>query len=296
MDTLSHVFSDEIRHAMGIYLSRKDRQIDEHHVYQAADLDILPYMEQMIGVLALPASGVSGLEHLEKLYAQACDGAACLLFLEHYSNLDLPAFFYLLRRAGGKGADITAALVAIAGVKLSEENPAVAALTSAYTRIVIYPSRSLKAYHGADQATKQPELLKAVAINRASMKTLNELKHQGKIILVFPSGTRYRPWEPDSKKGVREIDSYIKSFDYFCPVAVNGNALLVHQGDMADDYVNHDVLRFTAGPMQSCREFRSNALVGLSEDEDKKQHSVDALMALLETMHEAAETARQRML
>ena len=39
-----------------------------------------------------------------------------------------------------------------------------------------------------------------------------ELKKQGKIILVFPSGTRYRPGCPDTKRGLREIDSYLRLF------------------------------------------------------------------------------------
>jgi glycerol-3-phosphate O-acyltransferase len=130
------------------------------------------------------------------------------------------------------------------------------------------------------------------------MKALRDVKTQGKIILVFPSGTRYRPWDPNTKKGVREIDSYIKSFDYLCPLAVNGEVLHVRQGDMMDDYVSRDLLRITAGPIRSCREFREAArrkaeAAGLP---DKKQAAVDSIMEMLEEMHIAAEEERKALM
>jgi glycerol-3-phosphate O-acyltransferase len=130
------------------------------------------------------------------------------------------------------------------------------------------------------------------------MKALMDIKVKGKLILVFPSGTRYRPWDPGTKKGVREIDSYIKSFDYMCMVAINGELLHVRQGDMMDDFVSEDVIRFTAGPVQSCAEFR-NAAKAKAEAagiEDKKQAVVDAIMDRLEEMHTAGEEDRKRFL
>jgi glycerol-3-phosphate O-acyltransferase len=95
---------------------------------------------------------------------------------------------------------------------------------------------------------------------------------------------------------VREIDSYIKSFDYLCPLAVNGNCLLVRPQGLLDDFVREDVLTFTAGPVQRCVDFRAKALAALSDTEDRKQHDVDAVMALLEEMHNKAEVERQKLL
>jgi glycerol-3-phosphate O-acyltransferase len=293
METLSGKFKDLIKQAVA--LSRLSPVVTEHNVYQQGAEDILPLLDTMVETLILPGSGISGMEYLIELWHKAVSGKSCLLLLEHYSNMDLPIFSYLLRKVPDHGKEIADALVSIAGMKLNESNPSVAAFTSAYTRIVIYPSRS---FHGLDAEKNRAEMIRGNAINRAAMKALNEVKTSGKLILVFPSGTRYRPWEPDSKKGVREIDSYIKSFDYMCPVAINGELLHVRQGDMIDDFVSEDVVRFTAGPPLSCSEFRqeTRAKAEAAGVEDKKQATVDAIMERLEIMHIAAEEERKKIL
>jgi glycerol-3-phosphate O-acyltransferase len=200
-----------------------------------------------------------------------------------------------LRNETEKGREIADAVIAISGIKLNEENPVVATFTGAYSRIVIYPSRSLQ---GLDAEKDRAEIVRSNAINRAAMKVLLELKFSGKLILVFPSGTRYRPWDPDSKKGVREIDSYIKSFDYMCPVAINGEVLHVRKGDMMEDFVSGDLIWLTIGQVLSCEEFRNRARAEAEERgiEDKKQAAVDAVMRLLEDMHNKAEPERQKLL
>jgi glycerol-3-phosphate O-acyltransferase len=235
------------------------------------------------------------MEHLLSLYEKAAAGKSCLLLVEHYSNMDLSLLSYLLSKEPEGGEAISRSLVAIAGMKLTEENPVVAAFAGAYTRIVIYPSRSLL---GLDPDKDRAEIIRSNGINRAAMKALNEVKVRGKIILVFPSGTRYRPWDPNSKRGVREIDSYIKSFDYMCLVAINGEVLHVRQGGMMDDSVSRDLVRLTADPVVSCREFRDRvrAAAEAAGLEDKKQAVVDAIMARLEELHQAAEPERQRLL
>jgi glycerol-3-phosphate O-acyltransferase len=235
------------------------------------------------------------MEYLKDLYEKAQEGKSCLVLMEHYSNLDLPVLSYLLRKEASPGKDIANVLVAIAGMKLNEENPVVAAFARAYTRIIIYPSRS---FQGLDPEKDRNEIIRGNAINRAAMKALMELKNQGKIILVFPSGTRYRPWDPSSKKGVREIDSYIRAFDYMCPMALNGSLLQVSKQSMLDDPVMHDVIRMTAGPVRSCAEFRDTARAKAEAGgvEDKKQAVADEVMLLLEEMHNQVEIERQKLL
>jgi glycerol-3-phosphate O-acyltransferase len=290
METLSVKFKDLIRQAVA--LSKASTVVTEESVYQEGAEDILPLLDKMVETLILPGSGVDGMENLEELLAKAESGKSCLLLLEHYSNMDLSLFSYLVRKAPGRGEAVAKAVVAIAGMKLTEENPVVAAFASAYTRLIIYPSRSLQ---GLDAEKNKAEMLRSNAINRAAMKALNEIKVNGKLILVFPSGTRYRPWDPSTKRGVREIDSYIKSFDYMCLVAINGEVLHVRQGDMMDDSVSQDLVRLTVGPVLSCSEFRNkarNAAAAAGVD-DKKQAVVDAIMEYLEGMHLAAEAGRR---
>ncbi|MDR2537768.1 MAG: 1-acyl-sn-glycerol-3-phosphate acyltransferase [Treponema sp.] len=289
MEELSSAFQDIIKKVVAS--SKSSTVIDEHNVYQEGQEETIPYIDRIIDSLILPGSGIMGMEHLSALLDKAREGKSCLLLLEHYSNLDLPLFSYLLRRDSERGKEVAAALVAIAGVKLNESSPTVAAFTGAYTRLVIYPSRSLQSL---DSEKDRDELARMNAINHAAMKALLDIKKKGKLVLVFPAGTRYRPWDPGTKRGVREIDSYIKSFDYMCLVAINGELLHVRRGDagsdedMMDDYVSEGQVRFTAGPVLSCTEFR-NAARMKEGVEDKKQAAVDAIMDQLEIMHQKAQ-------
>jgi glycerol-3-phosphate O-acyltransferase len=296
MEILRSVFEDVFRGAFergGI--GKIETTITEHNVYQQRSEELLPFLDRIVQSLILPGSGVDGMENLEELLDKALAGKSCLLLVEHYSNLDLSLFSWLVRQAGGRGDEIDRALVAIAGMKLNEENPLVATMASAYTRLVICPSRSAESL---DPEKDRQEILRGNAINRAAMKSLLEIKNQGKIILVFPSGTRYRPWDPTTKKGVREIDSYIRTFDYMCCVALNGEILHVHRGDMLEDMVSKDLVRVSAGKIRSCPEFRNQirARAEAAGIEDKKQAVVDAIMAELEMMHAAGEKRRLKLL
>jgi glycerol-3-phosphate O-acyltransferase len=296
MGTLKSVFEDVFQGAVKKgSIGKIETTITEHNVYQQGSARLLPFLDRIVQSLVLPGSGVDGMENLEELLDKAQAGKSCLLLVEHYSNLDLSLFSWLVRQAGGRGEEIDKALVSIAGMKLNEESPIVATMASAYTRLVIYPSRSVEQL---DPEKNREEILRSNAINRAAMKTLLEIKTQGKIILVFPSGTRYRPWDPSTKKGVREIDSYIRSFDYMCCVALNGEVLHVHRGDMLEDAVSRDLVRITAGKVLACAEFREQARTAAEAAgvEDKKQAAVDAVMAELEKIHLAAEEKRQKLL
>ena len=297
MDTLSSAFREYIKHVMA--LSKASAFVTEANVYQEADNNILPYLDQMVEDVVLPGSGVDGLENLDELYAKAEAGKSCLLLPEHYSNFDLSLFSYLVRRAGGRGEAIGSSVIAIAGMKLNEENPVVSAFASAYSRIVIYPSRSLQ---GLNVKDNKAEIVRSNAINRAAMKTLIEKKNKGRLILLFPAGTRYRPGDPSTKRGVREVDSYIKSFDYMCMVAINGEVLHVRQKEMLEDEVSKDVVRISAGPVLSCAEFRdkiraeADAIDPTLSVEEKKQAVADAIMAELERMHTEGEKKRRSFL
>ena len=287
-DTLTTVFSDQIKRVMKQV--KPTTVITEDNVYQEGDPNIMAVLDEMVGSLLLPGSSLVGMNHLEELLEKAESGKACLLLVEHYSNMDLSIVSLLARKEGGRGKAISDALIAIAGMKLNEDNPIVAAFAGAYDKIVIYPSRSLQEL---DPEKDKDEIARGNAINRAAMKSLIRHKYKGKLILVFPSGTRYRPWDPNTKKGVREIDSYIRSFDYMCFVALNGELLHVQKTDMLNDVVSKDVFRVTVSPVVKCNEFRDKALAKITnEEEDKKQAVVNEIMNELEKMHVIAEAER----
>ena len=121
------------------------------------------------------------------------------------------------------------------------------------------------------------------------MRAMDGCKKRGQIILVFPSGTRYRPGKPETKRGLREIDSYLRLFDLLLPVSINGSVLRFNPEDpenMIMDIVVPDVVTLTAGKMIECKPFRNKILETVPADHpDPKQVTVDAVMAVLEELH-----------
>lgn len=269
--------------------------VSEQDVLQEGNTELLPYIDRIIADHLLPGSGISGFENLNALQQLSEAGEQCLILAEHYSNFDLPAFHYLLRQNGENGNRIAHNLISIAGIKLSESNPVVHAFAQAYSRIIIYPSRSLEIIkkNFKDPNKLYHEVRRSLAINRAAMKALNKAKEQGRLVLVFPAGTRFRPWEPETKRGVREIASYIKSFSKFCLVSINGNILRINpSGEMEEDLLHSDKIVMTVSPVFDSKEFLANIKLDHHFRDDKKQEIVDHLMSILETMHNEAEKDR----
>ena len=294
METLNSSYGAQIKKAMS--LAKVATVITPENVYQEGDERIIPILEgEMLAPLLLPGSRVENMENFEELYSRSLENKSCLLLVEHYSNMDLSIVSYMLRQAGGRGEKISKGLVAIAGMKLNEDNPVVAAFASAYTRVVIYPNRSL---HGLDDEIKKIEVPRSQRINHSAMKAMKDVKMKGKIVLLFPSGTRYRSWDPSTKDVIREIDSYIRSFDYMCCVALNGEVLHVQQTDMMNDAISKDVVWVTAGPVRSCSEFRAQAkIAGEAQGiDDKKIATANAIKEELDALHSAAEEKRQKYL
>lgn len=272
--------------------SRGGLNVSVDAVYQEGNKDILPFIDTMVSENLEPGSGIRSFANLEKLSSLATAGAKCLLLVEHYSNFDLPAFSYLLRKAGPQGERIADSVVAIAGIKLSETSPVITAFSEAYSRLVIYPSRAIEELKTKipDPVKQAAEASKANAINIASMKELARLRTSGKLILVFPSGTRFRPWDPSSKRGVREIDSYLRSFDYMSFVSINGDILRINpEGEMLGDVLCRDRVIFDVSEPKKCDEFREKVKAVTPEGIDKKQAVVDAVMEQLDAMHQAVE-------
>jgi len=291
LGTLTTVFKDQIQKV--IKISKAPTRITEENVFQEGDPNVLAVLDEMVEFLILPGSSLEGAENLNDLFAKAESGKSCLLLVEHYSNMDLSIVSYFAQKAGSRGKDICDSIIAIAGMKLNEDNPVVAAFTGAYSKIVICPSRSLQEL---DPEKNKEVLLRGNAINRAAMKAIIRHKYKGSLVLVFPSGTRFRPWDPSTKKGVRDVDSYIRSFDYLCFVALNGEILHVQKTDMMNDMVSKDIVSVTVGPVIPCEEFREKVLAKISEEDDKKQAVADQIMTELEKLHIEAEEKRQKLL
>ena len=278
-------------------LSKAAAKIDETQVYEEANLETRKYMKKILDDNFLPESGLGNVENFKAFYdAITKEGKSGLILMEHYTNLDLPGILYLLEKHGEPWSiDLASRIVAVAGMKLNEASVSVRAFTEGFTRVVIYPTRSLSAVEEKEisEEEKVAEAQRARKINFAAMRAMDSCKKRGQAILVFPSGTRYRPGKPETKRGLREIDSYLRLFDCMILVSINGNCLRINPenpDDMLADIVEQDVITLTASPVINCKEFRNEVLSALPEDEeDPKQKTVDKVMEILEDIHNQVE-------
>ena len=262
--------------------------VTDKNVYQEGHPANKALMGRILSDLMLPGSRIDGLENLLELHALARRKKFCLVLMEHYSNFDLPNFFELLERYGTEGKEIGDAIVAVAGVKLNEESRLVLAFTEVFTRVVIYPSRTVQGIE--DKRRRREAEIRRARINIAALKTLMTLRREGRLVLVFPTGTRYRPWDPSTGRGLKEIDTYIKYYSHMVLVAINGNTLLPNpNGSMDEDYPVKDVVHYTVSPVIRCSEFRKEALrARADDDDDAKQAVADRVMAALGDLHARA--------
>lgn len=278
--------------------SKAAAKIDETKVYEEANPEMRKYMFKLLDDTFSADSGLGNLENFKDFYEKVVKkGKSGLILMEHYTNLDLPAIIYLLQKVGEPWADDFASrIVAVAGMKLNEASAGVRAFTEGFTRVVIYPTRSLNAVEakGISQEELKAEEQKARKINFAAMRAMDACKKRGQMILVFPSGTRYRPGKPETKRGLREIDSYLRLFDYMLLVGINGNCLRINPDnpdDMLEDILEPGKVTLTAHPVLDCKKFREDVLSSLPSDEsDPKQKTVDQVMQILDEIHNQVES------
>lgn len=278
--------------------SKAAAKIDETKVYEEANPEMRKYMFKLLDDTFSADSGLGNLENFKIFYEKVVkQGKSGLILMEHYTNLDLPAIIYLLQKVGEPWADDFASrIVAVAGMKLNEASAGVRAFTEGFTRVVIYPTRSLNAVEakGISQEELKAEEQKARKINFAAMRAMDACKKRGQMILVFPSGTRYRPGKPETKRGLREIDSYLRLFDYMLLVGINGNCLRINPDnpdDMLEDILEPGKITLTAHPVLDCKKFREDVLSSLPADEsDPKQKTVDQVMQILDEIHNQVES------
>ncbi|MBN2658237.1 MAG: 1-acyl-sn-glycerol-3-phosphate acyltransferase [Spirochaetales bacterium] len=286
---LRMVFSELQAELQGDYEIRPD------NVYQEGNHTCQALIGRLVDEIVLPGSRIIGSEHIKDLYERSQKGESCLLLVEHYSNFDYPIIFRFFENDPLLGQDVARSLIPIQGMKLSDKESVTSAFTHSYSTIVIYPSRSIDSVRDPD---KKAEIRKiSTPINHAAMRELTDRKYHGQMILVFPSGTRYRPWDPESKKGVREIFTYLKSFENILFLGINGNIMKPHQSDdMNADVkaIEEDLVILTASPVIKGKEFRKERIAQTPEGEDSKQFVVDQVMVELEKIHNSTEKIRIR--
>ncbi|MDE5797735.1 MAG: 1-acyl-sn-glycerol-3-phosphate acyltransferase [Treponemataceae bacterium] len=267
-------------------------KINETNVYQKANPQTRKFIDVLVGDHLAEGSRLENKENWRAFFDAVKAGKSGLILMEHYSNADLPALCWLLEHdLGEEGKELSRKIVAIAGMKLNEADPGVKAFAESFSRVVIYPTRSLIKTEEKAQTEEEKlnEEKKARTINLAAMRAMDKCKRDGEVILVFPSGTRYRPGHPETKRGLREIDSYLRMFDVMVLVTINGQILSIdpdNPDDMLADKLDRAVQIFAASPVFACKQYRKDYLASLPADHpDPKQAMIDHVMEQFDVQH-----------
>lgn len=202
--------------------------------------------------LLLPGSRVQGLEHLTQLAEQAAQGNACLLCLNHTSNLDVPTLRALLEDQGDPA--LFDRIIWIAGRKLGEDCGLTPVLADGFQRLVVTPRSWFREAHS------EAEREDAHRMNMRAYRAMRRLRQNGWVFGLFPAGTRRRPDDDATARAVDETDSYLKYFDYAVLGRIDGCTLPpVRDRDMSRETPRCDRVVYTFGPLLKTSEWRADA-------------------------------------
>ena len=269
---------------------KQDRALTPENVYQEKHIANRDLFFANASHFLKEGSGIDGLENIARLGQLSAEGHSCIIFSEHLSNLDVPTFWMQMKIAGPEFEQLFDRIVFIAGRKLNEESGIVKLFAEMFARIVISPKSF---YDGLpDGAEKERLYAEAQAINMAAYREIRRLKTTGRIFLVYPTGTRYRPWDPSSGRGLREAEGYLRSFEYFVLASCDGNLMPLEKGvDMANETPRPGRVRMNFGRVTESAAFRQKAMeeyaagapgaVGV----DEKQYIIDRVMEEIMALH-----------
>jgi len=281
----------------------EDTEITPDNVYQEAHKENRDLLLEIMKKCHRPGSNILGVENILELNKLAEQGKSCLILSEHTSNLDVPSLFARFYDHENESLkEIFERFIFIAGTKLNAL-PMVKLFTEMFSRVVVYAIRSLNEIKNDDERREEVEL--ANKINLKSTRTIGELRNKGYIFFLYATGTRYRPWDPETKKGITAIQGYLKSFDYFCCVSVNGNNMPPEEHeDMTKETVNDDVIVLNFGEVIDSKEYLKKVVekqecIVSSDCEGKeifKQCIADTIMNKIEALHNQGEVYRKKFL
>lgn len=269
-------------------------------VYQEGHPQIRKLLSKIISnKVLLPGSSLRNIDSFKELQRRSARGESCLIMMEHYGNMDFPGLFALCENHPELGPEFTERLLPLKTYKLSVENETVHLWTSAFASITIFPSQHI------DQITDPEELRRvreiSTPMNLAAIREMTKQKYQGKILLVFPTGTRLRKGQPvETQKAVREAENYLRVFQNILFLGINGVCIPANpDGDMGKDLIQQDIMVICASEICRGREFREQVIAGSGVDPaDKaavKEAVCDAIMQKLFALHKEGERVYQKL-
>lgn len=226
--------------------------IDPQHVLFYRDECIQRHLTKICRSLLLPGSRLIGSDRLVELARLAAAGHACIACFNHQSNLDVPTLDALLEDQSL--GDLSRQMMWIAGRKLHEDNPTTRTLVRAVNRVIVSPRSWLKDDHTGEQ------LRESHLINMAAQRVIHQLRHDGWIFALFPTGTRFRPRDQSTAQAIGETDSYLKRFEFMLLGRINGCTLPVSlDHDFTHEIPRPDRVTFTFGQVLRTDHWRAEA-------------------------------------
>ncbi len=280
---MSEFFKSEFYEMVPTSNVENNRVLSEDNIYQEKHADNRDILFKMLRRIILEQSLILGLNNFNELSALAEQGKSCLIFAEHLSNMDVPALYYLMRQAGPEYEKIFEKIIFIAGRKLNESGRNIKMIAEMFTRIVITPASSFKSME-AEGATKE-DLKAAKRHNIKAQRLISQLKKENRFLLVYPTGTRFKEWDPNTGRGQKEVVSYLRSFDYFINIATLGNVMIPGRNPTMDsDIVVLSNVTMKVGQVTNCADFIMECKSefqqqdNLSDEIDEKQFIMDQVM------------------
>ncbi|WDI34505.1 hypothetical protein PVA44_03260 [Entomospira nematocerorum] len=267
----------------------EEEEVTAETVYKSGSLKARRIADPLAAQLILPGSGIVDPHHLAESWELSQSGKSVLVLCEHFSNFDLTNITYLTDHEPLIGEEFANKLTAMAGVKLSKESDRfITSFIKIYNRIVIIPSRTLNNL----SAEEREEYNRRMGpINMAALKEMTKRKMTGHPILVFPTGTRTRPNKPETAQAVKEIYSYIRSFDYIQFLSLNGVNLKV-SASMSDDEPQPNIIMMGAAKPISSQDFLEQAAIHCSKNVNLRDFVPEYVMSQLHQLHDYVEPIR----
>ena len=269
------VFADHLA-KIAKHASQEPAELTNKTVLRWADTSIQPHFAAIARRLLLPGSGLFGVESLKQLVDLAGQGKACLLCLNHCSNLDVPTLLALLE--DHRCESLFKRMIWIAGRKLEEEAGMTRVLVQCFNRVIVTPHSWFNDSHSEER------IHEARCINIAAEREIAQLRRKGWVFALFPAGTRTRLDDKSTEEAIAETDSYLKMFDYLVLGRIDGCTMPVTMGhDLTHETPKLDRVSYVFGPVQRTSQFRASAATrfeGLDQKSATAKAIIHSIMSL----------------
>jgi 1-acyl-sn-glycerol-3-phosphate acyltransferase len=156
-------------------------------------------------------SHVVGVENLGMAREIVCQEKPLFMLLDHRSNADAPAIEKALIKRGF--GDLAEKLVFLRGTRLDKSRDT-RFLSQGFSHIDVWPQ--------TEKPITKEEEKQAVSMMRVATRALDEAVKEGRVIVIFPEGTRTRTGKLG--EGIPEIAHYLLRYPnaYVLPVGLIG--------------------------------------------------------------------------